>query len=481
MFRFGRDIAIYAGIDLLFRLAQLLIIPVYAHLLSLAEFGTWALVTVSATLLGMFAALGVHNSVMRFYYDAEVENDDQAVLVSTGLYQIVLSSVLIVGASCLVLTAWREDVGPAVGIETNLLLVAALTILPDQVAQYGLDNARLRFAPLQFLLIAVVKNLFGLLLGLWLITSFDMGVLGILVGNLIASVLAVPIALFVVRRDLRLRFPMPLARKLLDFGFPHVLAGAAYWIFGSMDRWMLAQLSSIEQVALFSMAFKLATVLAFLNSAFGQAWSPFAYRIRTQDPDYRLLFSRVLSFWFFLLAFCGLAVAVFSREIVGLFAPPVYLAASACLGLGAASFALHGTTLITALCIAIEKRTILLSAAAWTAAVANLLLNLLMIPRFGAIGAAASTFAAYTVLASFLLYWSQRLHPLPLERGKLAYASGILGIAVAASFTEVPPTLQNVAIKLALLCLALAGAWKVGFVTADMVQKARGELAQRRA
>ena len=353
MFRFGRDIAVYAGIDLIFRLAQLLIIPVYAHMLSLAEFGTWALVTVSATLLGMFAALGVHHSVMRYYYDHEAGTEGRKALVSTALFQIVITSSLIIGAICLALFAARGDVAPTVGIETHLLIVGALTVLPDQVAQFGLDNARLRFAPLLFLAIALVKNLLGLLLGLWLIASWDLGVLGILLGNLIASTLAVPIALVTLWRELGWKFDPSLTRSLLSFGFPHVLAGAAYWIFGSMDRWMLAQLSNIEQVALFSMAFKLATVLAFLNSAFGQAWSPFAYKARNDDPDYRRLFSQILSIWFFFLAFLGLGVALFSREILTVFAPPVYLSAAACLGLGAASFALHGTTLITALCVAL--------------------------------------------------------------------------------------------------------------------------------
>ena len=64
--RLGKDIASYGGTDFLFRFTQLLAVPMYAHLLSLSDFGILSLLTVSSTLLGMVAALGQSNAVQRF-------------------------------------------------------------------------------------------------------------------------------------------------------------------------------------------------------------------------------------------------------------------------------------------------------------------------------------------------------------------------------------------------------------------------------
>ena len=49
----------------------------------------------------------------------------------------------------------------------------------------------------------------------------------------------------------------------------------------------------------------------------------------------------------------------------------------------------------------------------------NFGLNLLLIPRWGALGAALATLISYGALSSYYLYWTQRIHPIPLESKKL--------------------------------------------------------------
>ena len=110
-----------------------------------------------------------------------------------------------------------------------------------------------------------------------------------------------------------------------------------------------------------------------------------------------------------------------------------------------------------------------------------MLLNFLLIPSHGALGAAISTFASYGVLSLLLLYWAQRYHPLPLQRGKLAYTLAVLAVAVAASLVEVAITPTNAAVKIFILCVIVAGAWRVGFVPAELIGKVRRELAARTA
>jgi len=49
----------------------------------------------------------------------------------------------------------------------------------------------------------------------------------------------------------------------------------------------------------------------------------------------------------------------------------------------------------------------------------NFGLNLLLIPRWGAVGAALATLISYGALSGYYLYWTQRIHPIPLESKKL--------------------------------------------------------------
>ena len=475
--RLGRDVAVYGGTDLMFRLAQFVALPVYAYHLSVADFGILALLTVSATLLGMVVNLGVSNSVQRFYFDPATPERDRPLLVSSGLAQLLLAGILVVGIAFLVLQGLRDDIAGAYGIAWPLVLMALLTVLPDQVAQYSLDALRLQFAPLGFVVVALVKNLIGVLLGLWFLLAWDMGVAGLLLGPLLAAAAAAPLGLVMIRRGLVARIDPAVIRRVFHFGYPYVLAGAAYWVFGSMDRWMLIELADIEQVGLFSIAFKFATVLTFLISAFGQAWSPIAYKMSAEEPRYREYFARILSLWLFVLAALGLVLALFAPEIMRLLTPPEYWPATPILAIAAAGVVLYGTTLITAMGISLEKRTMLLSAAAWAAALANLAVNLVLIPRFGGVGAAVATLLSYAVLTGLLLYWSQRLHPLPLEWGKLAFGGLVVVLAVLAAALPPAPGVAGIGLRLALLAAVAAAAVPAGLLSRSLYRQLRAQLA----
>ena len=475
--RLGKDALVYGGADLLFRLAQFLALPIYTFYLSVADFGILALLTVSAALLGMLLNLGVNNAIQRFYFGAEIEEAERPLLVSSGLAQLLASGLLTVGATLLVAYALRDEIGSAYGIAWPLVLIALLTVLPDQIAQYALDTVRLHFSPGKFVLVALVKNLLGVLIGLWFLLAWDMGVKGLLLGPLIAALAAAPLGLLMIRRDLVLRVNRQMVRKVFHFGYPFMFAAAAYWVFGSMDRWLLIELSDLEQVGLFSVAVKFATAITFLIIAFAQAWSPIAYRMSAEEPRYREYIARIFSIWLFGLAFVGLALGLFAPELLHLLTPPQYWAAAPILAIVSAGTVLYGTTLVTALGITLEKRTILLTTSAWTAALVNLLLNLALIPLLGGIGSAIATFLSYAVLTGSYLVWSQRLHPLPLEWRKLAFGCLVVGLTFAAAFAPPPGEgVAGIALKFAFLLAVLLAAVPAGLINRSLYRQLKAQF-----
>lgn len=464
--KLSKDIALYGSADIIFRAAQFFAIPVYAHVLSVDDFGTMALLSVTGTLLGMLLNLGINNSVQRFYFDPEVPERERRTLVSTGLAQLILSGVVTLAGAALLLHFFGGELRQYYGIAPGLAVIVLATILPEQLTQYIQDVARLQFAPLRFLLISLVRNLFGVLFGLWLLLEWKLGIAGVLWGTLTGAAAALPIGLFLIRRDLSFGFDRRFAGQIFRYGYPFVFASAAYWVFGSMDRWMLLRFSDLTQVGLFSMGLKLAAIVSFITFAFGRAWSPFAFRMYREDPHYRENFARILSGWFFLLALVGFGLGLFAPDLLGLLTPRDYWGSAPVLALAAAGLALEGTTLVTMIGISLERRTMLLTYGAWLAAVTNVALNLLLIPRYGAVGAATATLFSYAVLTCSFLYWSQRLHPIPLERGKLLYCSGV----VLAS-ALLPPALAGrdsllliLAAKTVIFLAAVAGGFFIGIV-----------------
>lgn len=461
-----QDTLTYGSADFIFKLIGFAALPIYTHLFSVEEFAIIAMLPVMMGLIGLAINLGVNNAVGRFYWDPETKDEHHALIVSSGIYQLLTVGFVVIFIIYFALTPIQGLLFTRYGIEWNLLVLALLTILPDQILQYALDTIRLHFTPVRFMILSFMKNIMGVALGLFLIVSLDTGLYGFFGGALLASVLAVPLALWFIRKELVWQFDKEVAHKIFRFGYPFVFAGLAYWIFGSMDRWMLAELSNTAEVGLYSIAFKFAAVVTFVNGAFSQAWSPYAVKLMRDNENYRQIYSNIFSVWFFILATLGFIITLFSSELLMLLTPKEYWPAAPTMGVVAMGVVLFGTTQVTALGISLEKKTHLLTHGAWLTALVNFLLNLALIPMYGAIGAALATLISYAVLTSFFLYWTQKLHPLPLESRKLVYSSCIIlvGLALPLFFHTTDIGAAVIATKLLLLGPIVYGAWLLGIV-----------------
>jgi len=471
--RLGRDVAIYGSADFVFKLLQFLAVPLYSHRLSVSDFGLLSLVTVSTTLVGILANLGIGYALYRFYYDADISDARRPVLVTTGLVQLLAVGSLVLTLLGFGLFQSRDYFRAEYQLPWSFMLVGLLTILPDQVAQYSLDISRLQLAPWRFCAIAMIKNVLGLVIGLWLLFGRDLGVLGLLLGNLAAALLAVPLGLWLIRRDLTREVDRAFLMMLLRFGSPFVLTAAAYWMFASVDRWLLAWMSDTVQVGLFSIALKFASVMTLLITAFHQAWVPIAMRMARDEPEYRTHFGAIFGLWLFLLSLIALGLALFAHEAMMLLTPESYWPAATALALTGCALALSGTTQITTLGMTLEKRTGLIAIGAWLTACLNILLNVMLIPRYGAIGSVIATLVSYAFLTTYFLFWSQRLHPIDLPQGRLIYGLSVLATATAVSFLDLgePFSPVAVALKACILIAAVLGAVPAGLIDPNLLRQ----------
>jgi O-antigen/teichoic acid export membrane protein len=470
----SKDVALYGGAEFFFKFVAFAVFPVWAAVFTVPQFGTWALLAVSASLLGLIVNLGVNQAVQRFYFDSGNGPADEARVVSTGLAQLLISATILVGLAALPLLMAVPSLERDYGVDSWLLLIVVAGIIPDQIVQYCLDVLRLHFTPFRFIALAFAKNIVGTGLSLWLVLKLDLGLHGLFLGILIGSFSALPIGLWLIRRDLAWRFDGKLAGALFAFGFPLTFTSIAHWIYSSLDRWMLAEMSGATELGLFSVAAKYATVITFLIAAFAQAWIPFAIRLGRDDPDHRAFFGRIFSLWYFILAFAGLGIALYAQEALILLTPSAYWPAAPLLPVLAAGMVLFGTTQITTLGITLSKRTILSTWGTWIAAIVNFLINLVLIPRYGAMGAAIATLISYGLLTAFFLYWTQRLHPIPLDKGKLLYCTLLVALTVLASRLDAAGIgISVAAAKAALLLLAVIGAFAVGILDRNMLDQFR--------
>lgn len=452
-----KDTAVYGLADFVFKFLNFATFPIYSHLFDIEEYGILALITTLGALVASVINCGLNNAVGRFYWELDGQKPKQRQLVTSGLiclcaFAIVVPILISAGAY------YAQDfLQIKYEIKWFWIVLGIISIIPMQISQYCADVLRLHFSPWKFTLISSLQNVFTILFSLLFTWKWQMGIFGFLIGSFTGALFAVFPALWMIRSDLIRNFDWKVAKQLTLYGYPFIFASLGYWLFGSMDRWMLAEQSTLEEVGIFSIAFKLVTILIFVNSAFGQAWSPYVMKIYNTHSDYRDILSKFFNLWFYFLIILGLSLSFFAPEVLILMTPQEYWPASSLVPFVAMGLVFCGTTQVTAMGISFEKKTHIISFVSWLTAGVNFLLNWTLIPYYGALGSAVATLAAYLVMTCSYLLFSQKLHPLPLEYFKLTLfvTIALIGTFIAFYLSFYPISYSLLGIKLGILCFLI--------------------------
>lgn len=473
--------AVYGASEFVTRLIAFAAFPVYAYVFSVEEFGTFALISTATALLALFANLGISTAMQRFYLERDVTPTERKEIVTNGLVILCTWSAIVTALALVLFLIFRETTYRLYAIGYGLAAVAFLTATPGQILQYVQDVLRVRFLPWHFALIAALKSIVGVAIGLILVLQLGYRVEGLFLGQLIAATAAVPLALWLIRDALIRRMRLDLCQQMVAFGYPFVFGGLAYWLMGSLDAWMLGALSDAKHVGWYGIAARIALIMTFINSAFGQAWAPYALKIYAENSDYSKVLSDSFGVWLFALCILGSILSLFSYEMLWLFTPPEYWPAAPVLSALNCGMVMFGTMQITVLGLSLARQTRTIALCAWYAAAVHFLLNVTLIPVCGALGAGLSSIVSYSFLSGLYLYYSQRARYLRLDWRRhvplLLIPFSAAGLSIVAGHFEW--SLMFAFAKIIFVAAILAYGWKIGILRRERLQTAMAAILGR--
>lgn len=458
--RLLKDSAIYGGADFATKVVSFFTFPVIAAALNPMAFGVLELVGTVTALLGIAMNCGLNNAVQRFYWDVDTPDLMRPTVVTSGLAAMLAFGVAVLVGG-LAATSWVHGLATEASWPIGKVgIVSALAVLVlTQWNQYSVDVLRLHMAPWRFLAVAALTRVLSLGVGIAAVVWLAAGVDGLLAGQALVLLVVLPVAFAMIRSDIApLSFRRDWMARLVSFGFPFIFAGLAHWLFGSMDRWMLMGMASVEEVGLYSVAFRFSTIVMFVAGAFGQAWSPVSMRVRLENPDsYRSIYGDVLILLTYALLMVAAGIALFAGELIETMMPASYSGAAVPMVILCFSVVLQASQQVTATGISLEKRTDIFAKLAWLTAGVNFAGNWLLIPRFGASGAASATALSYAVLSGSYLWATQRLHPIVVDWSRLGRLCLLAAALVVAAVIGTRVTLEPSAVLLKSVIWLLAG------------------------
>ena len=415
----GRDAMVYGTADALGKLVSIITAPILTRIFTPDDYGV---ISLMQTVVGVFVLLaGLNLGSGTYYYFFRAKSpEDQDVVLSTAIYFTSSLSLLLAIGAWLAAPAVAEVLQPvaAEGLRhTSHDYVAYLRILSIGIFFGMMEtqfNSYLRMTrqPKRFMALSLVK--LGLTVGLvlYLVVYLRLGIEGSLWAGVLATVVTALLGSTFVMHRYRAGFSRECFVKLMGYAMPQFPAVVIGWGMLQLNRLFLNEYATLTQLGYYSIATQIASVVLLLLSSFRMAYDPFALSIINR-PDADHTYARMYTAFSVGFAVLGATFALFAKPVLLILTPAAYHAGYAVTPLLVFAFVIQGANNVLGVGIWISERTSFTSWAQLIAFVANIAANFLLIPRYGAMGAAGALAIGMATQGIAYYAFGQRLHPIP--------------------------------------------------------------------
>ncbi len=403
--------------------ALLLLIPYLINALTPAEYGAWSIFEVTIFLLNLLSLAGLEVGLMREYWFQDDEQWRARLVGNTLMMVSVIGMVIMVGGASLIAGGIDFDLP---GAPHTLLLVLAIG-WSEAIFTVFLTLFRIREQPITFITLSIGRMALFALFTVGLLEG-GFGLTGALGARLIAAVSFITAGLIVGWRWIAWQLDRALIRRIVSYGLPLLPANLAAYLLSTADRYIIQGFLSLENVAIYTFAYKIAAVLDVLvTRPFALDWAPRRFKIATQPHPEQKYAQALLIYLWVALGF-ALAVMALTPLLYALIAPPVYWSAMGLVPVILLAYIIYGLSYPLNIGIMLKDRTRDLPVIGWIAACCCLALCFWWIPAFGIAGAAWATVVAYMLWTGFIAIDSLHLYPVvyPWQQIGLIVSMGVI-------------------------------------------------------
>ena len=430
-------------------LSNIILLPILTRNLAIADYGAFALILITLNILPPLAALGLHNSLIRFGAAAKGKRDVQELFYSMGF--IVLATSLLISGLFLLLTPQ---------IATSLFqnnLAAALLLVPNILIACLIFFAWQYFVTFQQIKRYTWLNLFNAYLETALVAYFVLagyGLEGAVIALLVEQLVVFLIMMYLIVAEIGFATPKFMhVRQYLNYGLPLIPGSLSGWIVNSSDRYLIALFLGTAAVGYYSPGYTAGTTIGMVAAPLSTLLPAVLSKHYDENNlvDIRTILTYSLKYYIGIALPCVFALSVLSKPIL-LLLTTQQIATNGYLVIPfvAAGTMLIGAYSVLVTIIALKKKTAVIGTIWMLSAALNLGLNLVLIPYLGLVGAALTTFLAFLLAFVLTTIYSFRYFKFDVNGGFIAKSTSGSIIIALFLFLWNPAGLLNIVLAIAL-------------------------------
>jgi len=371
-------------------------LPLYTNILTTEEYAIADLITTTINLIFPILTLSITEAVLRFAFDKGIKRNE---ILSTATLLLMSSTVLLILFKPIV-----EKI-PAASTFNEYwwyFVVCYVVIALQHIFSYysrGCDKTKVfAISGIVHTVVIVASNIVCLVVLKW-------GLFGYLFSMILSYILT---TLYIIIRGsflkdlLHFHINTDVMKQMLQYSIPMIPTIIAWWFMQTSDKYMVIWKLGLSQSGIYSVSYKIPSILTIVSTLFTQAWQISA--ISNYGEKDNANFVATVYKYFHMVCILACAVLIlFSKFIGSILYAKDYFVAWKCVPILLIAYVFSGLSGFLASIFTASKKTNYLFVSTSVGAITNVLLNLTFIDWLGIQG------AAYTTLIGFFITWVIRL------------------------------------------------------------------------
>ena len=429
----GKQSLVYGFGHVITRLVTFLLLPLYTNKFTPEQYGIVALFYTFVPLLNIVVRYGMGAAFLKNYVPA---NKEDRISIMTN----VIISLVLTGIPFLLLFYFFRDNLSIVffGVaKPSYVVMMGIIIFLDTIWSIPMLALRAENRPRLFIFFSFLNVGVTLLCNLVFIIIFKMNIGSIFLSNLIASLTIFILVLpYIYQRFRFSTLSIVKWKTILSFALPFLPAGLFAMAMEVADRYILKLLTDLETVGIYNAGYKIGVLMLLVVNGFNMGWQP--YFLEKNFDSRSKIYPRINSIVLAILGFIWILLLFWTDDLIKtsflgitFFGSDFFGSLNIIPWIGLSYF-FYGFYHLQTPGVFLKNRP---KYAAWTrlfGAFSNIGLCFLLIPIFGALGAAYATCISFGLMALLMFFINRYLIFVKLEYKSLIIIFLLLIISYAA-------------------------------------------------
>jgi len=423
------------------------------------DYGIINTLQVLSAIIVIFFTLNIDRAVYRLYHDYTSEDDKQAYLGSIFLIMSIISTIVLVILLLFpqIISILFESIAfkPYIILSILTTYISTFQIVPQIIFQLR-DKAK------QHLIFSLCKTILTTGLTLWFVLHRHEGAIGFLKSQLIGALVITPFLLPYTFSEVKFQVRKHHIIESIKISAPLIPTILSAWILNLSDRIFIERYLSLSEVGIYSLGYKIASLLLVVSAGFGIAYSPIFFQLANDEKiSAKKYLQKYNELYLMFILVLGFLLSLFAKEIITVLFSSIYTSASGIIIIIIASLIFSETTGLLSKMYMQTKKVSMIMYIQITSAILNIIFNAMLIPQYGIYGAAYATLLSFMFNFAMFIKYRKYSYYIAFNWKSLGEVFALLAIPIAIfSIDNELSTLHSIAIKTIVALLLLLFIYK---------------------